>query len=81
MPVRKSVKRKTAASTKTAKVEETISKIAEKNSLKAKLRQPKVMTGLIIIAVIIVAFLFRGLFVAALVNWEPITRIQIVNEL
>jgi hypothetical protein len=81
MPVRKSVKRKIIASTKTAKVEKTVSIVAGKSSLKAKLKQPKVIMGLIIAAVIIVAFLFKGLFVAALVNWEPITRIQIVNEL
>jgi hypothetical protein len=83
MPVKKvAAKRKTRASVKAAKVEQVVTpKSTGIYSLKAKLKQPKVFTGLIVVVVIIAAFLLKGLFVAALVNGEPITRFQVVSEL
>jgi parvulin-like peptidyl-prolyl isomerase len=83
MPVNKSVaRRKTRTSIKSTKSEDVVMpKLTETYSFKTKLRQPKVFTGLIVVAVIIIAFLLKGLFVAALVNGEPITRVQIISEL
>jgi parvulin-like peptidyl-prolyl isomerase len=43
--------------------------------------QPKVLIGLIVVILIVAAFLFKGLFIAALVNGEPITRITVISEL
>ncbi len=45
------------------------------------LKQPKVFVPLIIIVLIILAFLLKGLFVAALVNGQPITRLTVIAEL
>jgi len=50
-------------------------------SIKDKLKQPKNFIPLIIIALIIIAFSLKGLFVVALVNGEPIARIAVVSEL
>ncbi|KKQ29777.1 MAG: hypothetical protein A3C22_02440 [Candidatus Levybacteria bacterium RIFCSPHIGHO2_02_FULL_37_10] len=52
-----------------------------KASIKEKLKQPKVFIGLIVVILAIGIFFLKGLFVAALVNGEPITRITIVKEL
>lgn len=82
MPVRKRVERKT----KLAEVKEA-SAVSEKtivppmSSVKKKLRQPKVIIGLIVVFLAVGIFFLKGLFVAALVNGEPIARIQIVKEL
>jgi parvulin-like peptidyl-prolyl isomerase len=83
MPVKKAVTtRKTRTSVKSTKIEQVVApKSTGIYSLKAKLRQPKVFTGLIVVVVIIIAFLLKGLFVAALVNGEPITRFQVISEL
>jgi parvulin-like peptidyl-prolyl isomerase len=79
MPVRKAVKRKTKAS---AEVQEaTMPKPVEMVPMDNKLMQPKVLIGLIVVILIVAAFLFKGLFIAALVNGEPITRITVISEL
>lgn len=54
-------------------------KKAQKSS--NKLRQPKVFVPLIIIVLVVLAFLLKGLFVAALVNGQPISRLTLVAEL
>ena len=46
-----------------------------------KLRQPKFLIPLIIIVLITLGFLFKGLFVVALVNGQPITRLSLIQEL
>lgn len=50
-------------------------------SMIGKLKQPKLFIPLIIIALIILGFVFKGLFVAVLVNGEPITRLAVVRAL
>lgn len=69
MPVRKTVRGKTKLS---AETQETVVD---------KLRQPKNFIPLILIVLAVIAFFLKGLFVAALVNGEPITRIAIIKEL
>jgi parvulin-like peptidyl-prolyl isomerase len=54
---------------------------AVKPSIKDKLKQPKVFVPLIIIALILAAFYLKGLFIVALINGEPISRLTIVQEL
>lgn len=46
-----------------------------------KLRQPKVFIPLIIIVLAAIALFFKGLFVAVLVNGQPITRFTVIKEL
>ena len=71
--------RKTKLSTK---IQETaISSLGDKYSIKNKLRQPKVFIGLIVVVLAVIVFFLKGLFVVALVNGEPITRVTIIKEL
>ncbi len=46
-----------------------------------KLRKPKIFIPLIIIVLITLGFAFKGLFVAALVNGQPISRLTLIAEL
>ena len=56
--------------------------VAEKKfKISEKLKNPKFSIPLIIIVLAIVGFLFKGLFVAALVNGQPITRLSLIREL
>ena len=45
------------------------------------LRQPKMFVPLTIAVLILLALLFKGFFVAALVNGQPIARLTIIQEL
>jgi parvulin-like peptidyl-prolyl isomerase len=78
MPVRKSVRKSTKLSTLK---QEVAQEAATEYSIKDKLKQPKVITGLIVVILIVGAFFLKGFFVAALVNGEPITRIQVISDL
>jgi len=53
----------------------------DKSSIKYKLRQPKIFIPLIIIIFAVLAFSLKGLFVAALVNGQPIARLTLIAEL
>jgi len=77
MPVRKKVSTKLS----TEKQEIVTSEVVAKNSIKNKLLQPRVFIALIVIILLVAAFLLKGLFIAALVNGEPISRLTIVQEL
>jgi hypothetical protein len=79
MPVRKTVGKKAKIST--IKQETMMSGVVDASSIKAKLKQPRALMGLIVVVLAIGAFFLKGLFIVALVNGEPITRIQIVSEL
>ena len=50
-------------------------------SLLNRLREPKVFIPLIIIAVIAFLFYFKSLFVAAIVNGQPISRLGVIKAL
>lgn len=54
---------------------------AVQSSMIDKLRQPKIFIPLIVIVLAIVAFFLKGLFVAALVNGQPIARLTLIQEL
>ena len=79
MPVRKLAKRKTKASA--AAQEAAMPKPVGIVPMDNKLRQPKVLIGLIVVILIVAAFLLKGLFIAALVNGEPISRLIVISEL
>ena len=78
MPVKKSQRSKVKSQKLSAVI--AVPK-AINTSIKDKLKQPKNFIPLIIIALIIIAFSLKGLFVVALVNGEPIARIAVVSEL
>lgn len=54
---------------------------AVKSSIMDKLRQPKFFVPLIIIILVVLAFFLKGLFVAVLVNGQPILRLTVIQEL
>lgn len=45
------------------------------------LKAPKIFIPLVIVAVLLLAFLFKGLFVVALVNGQPISRLNVIKNL
>lgn len=54
----------------------------EKTSyIKEKIRNPRVFALFIIIIIAGLLFYFKGLFVAAIVNGEPITRLSLISQL
>jgi parvulin-like peptidyl-prolyl isomerase len=79
MPVRKTIGRKTKLSTEAQ--EAVMSKSVGTYSNMEKLKQPRFFIPLIIIVLAIAAFYLKGLFIAAFVNGEPITRIAVIKEL
>lgn len=84
MAIRKAARRapKAVARVKEAMVAETTeSTISNVSVLREKIMQPRVFTGLIVVIMIVGIYFLKGLFVAALVNGEPITRLAVVSEL
>jgi parvulin-like peptidyl-prolyl isomerase len=78
MPVKKTRSQsKSKISIKSQNMPEPL--ISEPNT--SRIRRPKFLIVLIIIVLAAAAFYFKGLFIAALVNGEPITRIQVISEL
>ncbi|MBI4096693.1 MAG: SurA N-terminal domain-containing protein [Candidatus Levybacteria bacterium] len=78
MPVKKSAKSKTKLST----IQETaMSKSVDVYPIVEKLKQPKVFIGLIVVILAVGVFFLKGLFIAALVNGEPITRLSVIRGL
>jgi len=78
MPVRKAAKRKTKLST----VQEAVMpKPVEMSPVKNKLQRQKVLIGLLVVVLVVAAFLLKGLFIAALVNGQPISRFTVISEL
>lgn len=79
-PVKKAVVKK--ESSKPMKVEEKKPQVAESSKSYKKYatkRNGIIILGLLILGVLL--YVFRGLFVVATVNGQPITRVQIVQEL
>lgn len=81
MATRKAAKR-TSKPKLSLKIKETVAQTSvNSSSIKDKIRQPRVFIGLIIVVLAVGAFFLKGLFVAALVNGEPITRLAVLSEL
>lgn len=75
---------KTRTARKNKKEVQTIPQLNRLNLNKEALlknRKTVPLLGLIIILVIALLYVFRGVFVAALVNGDPITRLSVVREL
>lgn len=81
MATRKVAKR-TSKPKLSSEIKETVAQASVNNfSIKDRIKQPRVFIGLIIIILAVGAFFLKGLFVAALVNGEPITRLAVLSEL
>jgi len=79
MAAKKAVRRKIKLP---VKIQESVaSKSVDIYSIKDKLKQPKIFVGLIVVILAVAAFFLKGLFVVAIVNGEPITRIAVISEL
>jgi len=65
--------------------EEVSQNIKERNIFAGRLvpllKKPKIYISLAIIILALAAFYFKGLFIAAIVNGQPITRLAIIKEL
>jgi parvulin-like peptidyl-prolyl isomerase len=72
MPVKKAAKKN---------IKEATLEAVTAYSIKDRLKQPKVITGLIVVVLVIAAIFLKGFFVAAVVNGEPISRIQVISDL
>ena len=81
MPARKNQKSKIKNQKSGLKTQDMSAYPISISPISSKLRQPKVFVPLIITVLVILAFLLKGLFVAALVNGQPITRLSIIQEL
>lgn len=66
---------KTQASSQAAETKETSSTVG------TNARNPRLWVGLAIVILAILAFALKGLFVAAIVNGQPISRIAVVQQL
>lgn len=78
--------KKTAAgksrSVASSKVTKEASITSESPSRKPfQIKRPYVIAGIIVIALVVLVYLLRGIFVVALVNGEPLPRFTVVNEL
>ena len=70
-----------AAKKAVRKTEKSLEVIKEEAPMSNKLREPKVFIPLIIIILAAVLFFFKGFFIAALVNGQPISRISLISDL
>lgn len=65
--------------------EKAVENLEEKNIFANRvvqlLKKPKVYISLIVIILAVTAFYLKGLFIAAIVNGQPITRLAVVSEL
>lgn len=66
---------------KIKKTSKTAPTLVSQYPITNKLKQPKIFIPLIIVVLVILAFLLKGLFIAALVNGQPITRLALIQEL
>lgn len=70
-----------SSKTKMVKTNTPVPLAIDKSPIIDRLKQPRIFIPLIIIALIIAGFLLKGLFIAALVNGQPISRLSIIAEL
>ncbi|HEX7042949.1 MAG TPA: SurA N-terminal domain-containing protein [Patescibacteria group bacterium] len=81
---KKATAKKTSARVKKEVLQQTQSSNFQQESIskiKANTRNPRLWIGLAIVIVAILAFSFKGLFVAAVVNGQPISRLSVVEQL
>lgn len=64
-----------------SKIKKKVFKKEKTSNIKEKIKNPRIFVPLLIIVTAGLLFYFKGLFVAALVNGEPITRLSLVREL
>ncbi len=78
MPVKRSVKR----TSKAIKINEPVMpQPVDTHSATNKFKQPKILITLAVVILAVLAVVFRGLFIAALVNGQPITRLAVIQDL
>ena len=72
---------KRVAVRKSAPVESSKEVLDTKSKPRQFLSRRKVLIGFLIVLAIVFVYYFKGLFVAALVNGQPITRLDVIQEL
>lgn len=72
--------KKTSSKSKTANNASAI-KVSDKTPATIAKNKKSLLIGAIVVAIVVIAFLAKGFFVAALINGEPISRMAIIKEL
>lgn len=80
MATRKTTAKKSASKAKTVESHE-VTHTSSSESLKTKVTKNKFLVLIGVAAVLVILYLLRGLFVAALVNGQPIYRLSVVSQL
>lgn len=76
---RKTPARKTTQDNTTQSTEK--SQTITQPSMKEQLKNPRLWVGVAVILILILLYSFKGLFIAATVNGQPISRLAVVGEL
>lgn len=79
LPSKKITAKKTSAKPQTSKQQNIPSLTTPAVTTNA--RNPRLWIGLAIVILAILAFVFKGLFIAAIVNGQPISRIAVLQQL
>lgn len=80
-PRKSTATKKTSVKRATLKAQTTSQPVTATTTVITNARNPRLWIGLVIVVVAIVAFAFKGLFVAAVVNGQPISRIAVIQQL
>lgn len=84
-PAQKSLPAKKSLSKRKGKAVEALFTTSTKENTTASYttyaRNSRLWVGVAVVAVAILLYVFRGLFIAAMVNGQPVTRLAVINQL
>lgn len=78
-PVKKISSKKTPV--KNATTRQPITSSVMSTPVTTNARNPRLWIGLVIVILAILAFAFKGLFIAAIVNGQPVSRVAVIQQL
>lgn len=71
--------RKPASQSKTTV--QSVSSVQSTNQASAYMRNPRLWVGAAVVVLAVLVYVYKGLFVAAVVNGQPISRLEVVGQL
>lgn len=78
---KKIVRASNRASSPQVNTSQTMNTSPSTAGINEKIKNPRVFIPLIILVLLFLAFLLKGLFIAALVNGQPISRLSVISQL
>jgi|SRR5579872_2255922 len=51
------------------------------NTTRVNLKNPRLWVGVIVVVLAVLAYIYKGLFIAAMVNGQPISRLSVLSQL